>query len=823
MNTEELVKKIFTDRGFEARDYQIRNIIGKYITPIKPHVTAIGTSGGKSWTNAARFEFLYKYDYLKPNEKVLILAADKSILRGNLGDSYAAFFKNIPASFTWRTVANKKELEKAIEDDIQVIITLPQSINTPSKLKLLSKFNFKWFVQDEAHKWYFQKTVQRIIKIIKPDYQSLLTGTPFKFNMKAKDFLIDYTSVREMYERGFLSNFTAQVLHSDVTLTKLDYVGLLGNLKSGKQLSSGELTKSFGEVITQIIKKLKLPFKGLSTTHNITNNIASVFGTLQKTIIFTHGIPEADCWGEYLNHNNVNFVITHSKTGLDSTKVFDDFKHDDEIKVLVAVNQGKEGFDFPELYNVIDMTYSQNFEVGMQIIGRVLRKSENITNKYFFKVAPKNTSGYFVDWMNALFMLFDEEWYSQFNGKNGFDIQIPNALLGKNKSSKSLTKGSGGKSNKGNFKSKNLDFFNSLQFMEDNKWFKMNDKLSTVATTTLRKICIEHFKNGDWNGYKKDFLTSAEAIKFVNTLKLKSLEEWNEFTKSDKMPNNIPVGFKGYYKKSEGIVIGTAEWIGYTNPMSSNKSFVSYLECKAWFDTNNIKTQSQFRNWCNENIKPEYIPSSPDNYYEEWNGWGEFTGSGNNNGGLSIYKPFTEVRKFIRSLKFKNITEYDNWYKLNKSNDIPNYPDKCKQYKIEWTDWEDYLGCKIANTIDMKLSDKEKIKICNLYKKLLKQNDGNPYGICVNILNEFYTETNVSINQIRKCVRHLQIKRRSAPYTKADIPTLEQKLKNVKGMKEARIVIGQSAYNFLKEVGIIKKLFPYRIVGNQFGLKEVKK
>jgi superfamily II DNA or RNA helicase len=533
MNIEELVKKVFIDRGVEARDYSIRNIIGEYITPIKPHVTAIGTSGGKTWTTAARFEFLYKYGYLKSDEKVLILAADKSILRGNFADSFGEFFKDIPASFTWRAVKDKRELKKAIEDDIQVIITLPQTIQKPKNLELLSKLNFKWMVQDEAHKWYFKKTIQRIIKTIKPDYQSLLTGTPFKFNMRAKDFLIDYTSVREMYERGFLSDFTTQVLHSDVTLSKLDYVSMLGNLKRAKRLTDDELTKSFDEVITQIIKKLKIPFKGLSTTHNITNNMASVFGKLQKTIIFTHGIPEADCLGEYLNRKNVGVLVTHSKTGVDSTEVFNDFKEKDEFKVLVAVNQGKEGFDFPELYNVIDMTYSQNFEVVMQIIGRILRKSKNITNKYFFKVAPKNTSGYFVDWMNALFMLFDEEWYSQFNGKNGFDIQIPSALIGGSSGNgKGNGNGNGSGRGKGNFKPKKLDFFNSLQFMEDNKWFKMNHKLSTVATTTLNEICVRH-------GLKK------ETHNFTN-------EELKELS----LKFNTRVDFKRYNNAAYRQVLG---------------------------------------------------------------------------------------------------------------------------------------------------------------------------------------------------------------------------------------------------------------------------
>jgi hypothetical protein len=123
----------------------------------------------------------------------------------------------------------------------------------------------------------------------------------------------------------------------------------------------------------------------------------------------------------------------------------------------------------------------------------------------------------------------------------------------------------------------------------------------------------------------------------------------------------------------------------------------------------------------------------------------------------------------------------------------------------------------------MKLSDKQKIKIINVYNKILKQNNNNPYGICVKIKNEFYNDDSITLNQIRNCVKHLQPKVRQSPYTKSDIPQLKIKLKNAKGMKEARGIIGGTAYNFLKELGIIKKLFPHRIVGNQFGLKIAKK
>ena len=250
-------------------------------------------------------------------------------------------------------------------------------------------------------------------------------------------------------------------------------------------------------VLQQMMKKLKLPLKGYKSVHNVSKNALSVFGKLQKTIIFTHGTTEANVISKYINDLGIKSLVSHSKIkGENPNDTFESFRNDSEVKVLVAVNRGKEGFDFPELYNVIDMTYSQNFEVVMQIFGRVLRKNKDIDMKYFFKVAPKNLSSYFVNWMNAMFMLFDMPCYSEFNGKNGFDIQIPNTLI----QPKTKSARGGGKSTKGKIKPRNVEFFNSLSFMKENGWFKLDDTLATVASTSLRDVCVEFsmFKKYVW-------------------------------------------------------------------------------------------------------------------------------------------------------------------------------------------------------------------------------------------------------------------------------------------------------------------------------------
>jgi superfamily II DNA/RNA helicase len=314
-----------------------------------------------------------------------------------------------------------------------------------------------------------------------------------------------------MYGKGLLSDVDLQVLHSSLELTKLDYNSLLGSLKEDTRIDSKKYRKLFRDVLSQLIKKLKLPNKSMSTLNNVSKNAISVFGTLEKSIIFAHGIPEAKCLDKYFKELGVGVLTSHSKN-LDEIpeETFTEFENNPNIKVLIAVNRGKEGFDFPDLYNVIDMTFTQNFEVVMQIVGRLMRKSKNNNKKVFYKIAPKNTAGYFVDWMDCMFMLFDDYWYQNFNGKNAYNIRIPNALLARNKNLNQQSTTS--KTKKGNFKPKNLEELlpNSLSFMNKNAWFKLDDQLSTVATTSLKDIVYKFNNINHWTPDK----IREEALKY---------------------------------------------------------------------------------------------------------------------------------------------------------------------------------------------------------------------------------------------------------------------------------------------------------------------
>jgi len=745
---KEILNQILSERGYQPRPHQVRNILD-YTSPDKPHVAAIATAGGKTIMTAAKFELYYSCGLIKKDEKVLILPADKTILRGNFLKQFDDFK---PTKFTYCAVEDKMDLQVAIENGIQVIIGLPQLIKDHTKLLK----NVKWLVVDEAHKWYFADTIRNIIRDTKPKHQFLLTGTPFKFNLHRGNYIIDYTSIKTLYSQGSIGDVNMQVLHTSLALSRMDWVSMTDNLRADKRISKKDLDKSFTEVIQELVKKLKLPLKKLSTTHNISKNAMSVFGKLQKTIIFTHGIQEANVISKYLETCGVNCITSHSKVdGEIAEESFNSFRENKDIKVLVSVNRGKEGFDFPELYNIIDMTYSQNFEVVMQMIGRLLRKSNDETFKVFYKVAPRNTSGYFTDWMDCLIQLFDDYWYSKFNGRNTLDIRVPNALLNRPKQPKtptfiqdgkkkieissgsSLSKGTKiqvvGTDNKkvslkdgkykvpqtptkenpkpapieievkkgvitkttapatrGRMMPKNLQtmgFDNSLSFMEKNDWFRLEDPLSTVATTTLRKVMYK-FTGTMQTTKKRDelYLPFEEAKVYVSGISLKTLTDFMDWCKSGDKPDTIPMNADRTYKDSGWLswadFLGTKPgWKGEYKPFDEAREYVWSLK---------FKNQDDWQEYSSSGKRPFDIPANPKSVYgDEYISIPDWLGTMK---GWVGYLPYDELVEFIKPLKIKSHTEWINYWKNNnKPDNIPGYPQNT--YK-EWVSWFKFLGTK---------------------------------------------------------------------------------------------------------------------------------
>jgi len=118
-------------------------------------------------------------------------------------------------------------------------------------------------------------------------------------------------------------------------------------------------------------------------------------------------------------------LVSHYESDSNSEE-FIKFQESEEHKVLVVVNRGRIGFDMPELFNIIDFSFSTNPSVILQILGRVLRISDLQPNKIkmYYKVAARNTVGYIQDVMVGTLGLTMKEYFTTFMGDFG-SIKVP--------------------------------------------------------------------------------------------------------------------------------------------------------------------------------------------------------------------------------------------------------------------------------------------------------------------------------------------------------------------------------------------------------------
>jgi hypothetical protein len=185
-------------------------------------------------------------------------------------------------------------------------------------------------------------------------------------------------------------------------------------------------------------------------------------------------------------------LLSHSENDKDS-EYFEQFRTDNQYKVLVAVDRGKLGYNLPDLFNVVDFTMTQSLDMILQMMGRILRLSKEKNQKIYFKVASKNTAGYFVDLMTAALCLFKMEWYSKFNGKNMGGIMIPKIKTNRPKTNGKSTSSNKKKQTQRITTLEELGIPLDLNLFNQSILYSQGDKFSTVAWTTLDDVRREFF------------------------------------------------------------------------------------------------------------------------------------------------------------------------------------------------------------------------------------------------------------------------------------------------------------------------------------------
>ena len=120
------------------------------------------------------------------------------------------------------------------------------------------------------------------------------------------------------------------------------------------------------------------------------------------------------------------------------------------------------------------------------------------------------------------------------------------------------------------------------------------------------------------------------------------------------------------------------------------KEYRSFESARKYVRKFNFKKISDYNKWFSE-TKPLDIPLHPERAYPnefKKNGkWGDWLGTG-----TIVFLSFKKARKFVRELKLKNTSEWNEYRKSgNKPDNIPSTPNMV--YKSDgWIDWPDWLG-----------------------------------------------------------------------------------------------------------------------------------
>lgn len=353
-----------------------------------------------------------------PGAKVLVLTHAQVLLRSQY---FQECNKMVP-NFSYH------ELEYGIDfadkyRDVDVMIAIPQSLQFLKSDKI-TNIKFDLVVVDEAHQQHLTKTAQAIMDNIKPEVKILMTATPAPFVLR--NYRIIPFALFDLPE-SLVSKIDLSVIGS-----KYDYD--LQDFNSDFELTDAAQKKHITEDLTHI------------TLKNLVDDILNLIGS-EKSVFACRSQRQAMYVCSFFKSIGINATLSISDTDKTSAELVK-FKENPDIQVLVVVGRAILGFDYAELLNFIDMTGTQNINSISQMYGRVARPHPDGIVKKFIKIVPDRDN--MIEWysriMDASLFLASGQWLLKYNGKNFYQLEMPQRIDGTT-SRKSSKKGTTTKSN----------------------------------------------------------------------------------------------------------------------------------------------------------------------------------------------------------------------------------------------------------------------------------------------------------------------------------------------------------------------------------------
>ena len=183
-----------------------------------------------------------------------------------------------------------------------------------------------------------------------------------------------------------------------------------------------------------------------------------------------------------------------------------------------------------------------------------------------------------------------------------------------------------------------------------------------------------------------------DARKFIHSLKLKGRDEWLEYSRSGKKPQDIPTSPDKIYINSGWN--GMGDWLGTGTIAPRLRVYLPFNTAIIFVRSLNLKSWVEWIEYSQSGKKPENIPTSPHIVYKDegWKSMGNWLGTESIADQLRIFLPYEKAKTFVHSLNLKGQLEWNNYCKSGeKPIDIPQAP--YKTYKnLGWVGFGDWLG-----------------------------------------------------------------------------------------------------------------------------------
>jgi hypothetical protein len=264
------------------------------------------------------------------------------------------------------------------------------------------------------------------------------------------------------------------------------------------------------------------------------------------------------------------------------------------------------------------------------------------------------------------------------------------------------------------------EFVRALNLKGQKEWIeysKSNKRPDDIPVHPERVYKKECKGMGDWLGTgnisniakSKNHLSFEDAQKFVQSLNLKNQQEWKEYSKSGKRPDDIPSSPNRVYKNKGWK--GYGYWLGTGRIADQEKVFRSFEEARKFVQSLNLKNQQEWKEYSKSGKRPDDIPSPPNRVYKkEWVSWGNWLGTGRIADQEKVFRSFEEARKFVQSLNLKGQKEWREYSKSNnRPDDIPSAPEQVYKNK-GWSGMGDWLGTRSIATKDIQYRSLEDAK-----------------------------------------------------------------------------------------------------------------